>query len=259
MVVQVLTINTVNTVNTILTNPRSKSTTRRHVYLEKTVALLILLVSISVFIAALTRVRAALNHIPVDFGIKKINAKNKLNAAQLTHLINIAESSITLNDSPHYLADLSTLLFNQAQLQGLSNTAGLETLKKTEQTIEYALSQSPANAYLWYRLATVQLLLQQPDEKVAKTLLLSIMTGPSEAGYLISRLNLCLMLFSAFTQDDAELLRIQVINAWTLEPKVFLTSCVYNEERLNLITHLLANKHPVVIQNIRLAFEKINH
>ncbi len=259
MVVQAITITTANMENTIPTNHRLKSTPKRPFYLEKCFAVVILLVSISVFITALTRVRAALNHVPVDFAIDKLNAKKKLDAPQLSHLIDLAKVSISLNDNPHYSADLSTLLFYQAQIQGIANKAGIDTLKQTEQTIEYALSQSPANPYLWYRLATVQLLLQQPFEKVTKTLLLSIMTGPSEADYLISRLNLCLMLFSAFSKDDAELLRIQVINAWTLEPNTFVTICVYNKERLSLITHLLETKHPSINHDIRVAFEKIYH
>jgi hypothetical protein len=244
---------------TIPTNTTLKSIAKRSFYFEKCFAVVILLVSISVFIAALTGVRAALNHVPVDLAIDKINAKKKIDLSQLSHLIDIAKVSISLNDNPHYLEDLSTLLFYQAQIQGISNKVGIDTLKQTEQTMEHALSQSPANAYLWYRLATLQLLLQQPFEKVRKTLLMSIMTGPSEASYLISRLNLCLVVFSSFSKDDATLLQAQVISAWTLKPNVFLATCVYNNERLSLITRLLENKHPSILNDIRSAFEKNHH
>jgi hypothetical protein len=141
------------------------------------------------------------------------------------------------------------------QTQGLSP----DTLNKTEQTIKPALSLSPANSYLWYRLATVQLLSQQAPEKIANSLRISIMTGSSEAGFLIARLSLALVIFHSFSENDMDLLRLQVLNAWTLEPKVFLATCVYNKERLQIITTLLENKHPLILHDIRSAFEKTNY
>ena len=241
-------------VSIISTKRRSRTT--RSLLIEKSFALLVLIVSLAVFSNALRQVRAALNHIPVDFAVDKINAKKKLDAPQLAHLIDIAKISIDLdNNNPHYQEDLSNLLFYKAQTQGLST----DTLNKTEQAIKQALSLSPANSYLWYRLAAVQLLSRQVPEKVANSLRISIMTGSSEASFLIARLNLVLAVFNSFSENDMDLLRLQVLNAWTLEPKVFLASCVYNKERLQIITTLLENKHPFVLNDIRSAFEKTNH
>lgn len=253
MVIQATTTTTANTVSIIPTKPRTHTT--RNLYLEKSFALLILIVSLWVFNASLMRVRAALNHIPVDAAIDKINARKKLDAPQLAHLIDIANTSIKLDNNPHYQEDLSNLLFYQAQTQGLAT----DTLEKTEHAIKQALVLSPANAYLWYRLATVQLLLQQPPEKIANALRMSIMTGSSEAGFLIARLGLALMVSSAFSEEDVDLLRLQIINAWKLQPKVFLATCVYNKAQLQTITRLLENKHSSVLHDIRSAFEKTNH
>ncbi len=254
MAIQAITITTANMVSIIPTKYRSKTT--RNLYPEKSFALLILLVSVGVFSASLMRVRAALNNVPVDFAIDKINTKKKLDVRQLQHLIDIANASIHIdNNNPHYREDLSDLLFYQAKTQGFS----VDVLKKTEQAITTALNLSPANAYLWYRLATVQLLSQQAPEKVAESLRLSMMTGPSEAGFLIARLSLGLMVFSSLSGEDLDLLRLQVLSAWKLEPKIFLATCVYNKQRLQIISTLLENKHPFVLHDIRSAFEKTNH
>jgi hypothetical protein len=235
---------------------KCRSRTTHSLFIEKSFALFVLIVSLAVLGNALRQVRAALNHIPVDFAIDKINARKKLDAPQLAHLIDIAKTSVDLdNSNPHYQEDLSNLLFYKVQTQGLSP----DTLNKTEQTIKPALSLSPANSYLWYRLATVQLLSQQAPEKIANSLRISIMTGSSEAGFLIARLSLALVIFHSFSENDMDLLRLQVLNAWTLEPKVFLATCVYNKERLQIITTLLENKHPLILHDIRSAFEKTNY
>jgi hypothetical protein len=235
---------------------KCRSRTTHSLFIEKSFALFVLIVSLAVLGNALRQVRAALNHIPVDFAIDKINARKKLDAPQLAHLIDIAKTSVDLdNSNPHYQEDLSNLLFYKVQTQGLSP----DTLNKTEQTIKPALSLSPANSYLWYRLATVQLLSQQAPEKIANSLRISIMTGSSEAGFLIARLSLALVIFHSFSENDMDLLRLQVLNAWTLEPKVFLATCVYNKERLQIITTLLENKHPLILHDIRSSFEKTNY
>lgn len=236
--------------------PHLRQVDKRKFLLAKLFALLVLLVSSSLFFIALSQVRATLNHVPVNFAVTSINNKKRLDTAPLNHIIDLAKNSINIDNNPHYSEDLTTLLFYQAQKQGIFGKSGVNTLKQAKQSAESALSEAPANAYLWYQLATINLLLGESPEKIAKTLLMSIMTGPSESAFLIPRLNLCLMIFSTFSKDDHDMLRTQVLNAWTLSHKYFLELCAYNKERIVLISQLLENKNPDELNNIISAFEK---
>lgn len=201
---------------------------------------------------ALPRVRASLNHVPVDSAIDKLNNNKTLSDAKLAELIATAQTSIELHDNPRYWEDLSALFFYRAQQQGLSATA----LKQARHSMEQSLLRAPANAYLWYRLATVDILMQQPADKTAKKLMMSIMVGPNESRYLIPRLSFCLMLFSAFTEHDFDGIRSQVLTAWSLSPPLFLKQIAVNHQYMKTITLLLKDQHPAVLNEIVVALEK---
>lgn len=219
---------------------------------KKLPAFVILLLSITLFFMALPRVRASLNHIPVDSAIDKLNNNKTLSDSKLAQLIATAQTSIELHDNPRYWQDLSALFFYQAQQQGLSNTA----LKQAQHSMEQSLLRAPANAYLWYRLATIDILMQQSADKAAKKFMMSIMVGPNESRYLIPRLSFCLMLFSAFTEHDFDGIRSQVLAAWALSPSEFLKTCAMNHEYMKSITLLLKDQHPAVLNEIVVALEK---
>jgi hypothetical protein len=224
--------------------------------LQKSFAFLVFLVSSMLFFAALSQVMATLNNVPVNFGINSINFKEKIDDEPLNQLIGLSRNSIHLKDNPRYSEELSKLLFYQVLKQGLFNKKGIPVLKEAKQSAEHALSKAPANAYLWYQLATINLLLGESRELIARQLLFSIMTGPNEASFLIPRLNLCLLIFPTFDRDDHDILRTQVLKAWTLSPGLFLSLCAYNKDRITLISLLLKDKNPDELNKIILNFEK---
>jgi hypothetical protein len=214
-------------------------------------AFLILLLSMSSFYFILPKFRAAIAYIPVDNGINRINNKMELSAEYLMRLITISQASLLLDDNAHYWENSSLLLFNLAQKQGLMQPEGIATLTQTKNSIQQSLARSPSNAYLWYRLALVNILLAQPSKDNAKLLLMSIMIGPNEVQYLMPRLNLCLLLFAEFTEaDEQNLLRQQLKTAWALEPKMVLGYITSNKSYLDAVTVLLSSKDADLLQQI---------
>ena len=236
----------------MITNPEET------VVLKKIFASLVLLVSMALFFMALPRVRAAFNYFPVDSALDRINHSESLDDEKLTQLIETAQASISLYDNPHYWEGLSVLFLYQAQKQGLSQEAGVKSIKLAKNSLEQALSSSPANAYLWYRLSVTHVLLRSPPEQTIKLLIMSIMTGPNEPEILIQRLNLCLLFFASFKEDDIDLLRSQTLTAWTLSPTDFLSTVASDEQRISIIRQLLADNHVAVLDEMEEALEK-NH
>lgn len=220
--------------------------------IKKLLPFIILLLSIALLCMALPRVRASLNNVPVDFAIDKLNNNKAISNIQLTQLISTTQTSIALHDSPHYWEDLSALFFYQAQQKNLSTPI----LKQAQHSMEQALLRAPANAYLWYRLAVIDILLQQPTEKTAKKLMMSIMVGPNESKYLIPRLSFCLMLFPSLTENELDSIISQILIAWSLSPVDFLRTCASNQAYMNIITNLLKDQHPTVLNEIVAALEK---
>ncbi|MDO9106953.1 MAG: hypothetical protein Q7U57_18575 [Methylovulum sp.] len=205
---------------------------------------------------ALPRVRAALNYLPVDYAIDKINNKDSLDNEKLAQLIDTAQASISLDDNPQYWEGLSTLFLYRAQKDDLFQEASVKSLKLAKHSMEQSLSRSPANAYLWYRLSVVHTLLQLPAEQMVKMLTMSIMTGPNEPEILMQRLSLCLMFFDLFEQEDIDLLRSQILTAWSLSPADFLGDVANDEEQMSIIRLLLADNHAAVLEEMDEALEK---
>jgi hypothetical protein len=74
----------------------------------------------------------------------------------------------------------------------------------------------------------------------------------------MQRLGFCLMFFDLFKQDDIDLLRSQILTAWSLSPADFLSDIANNEEQMSIIRLLLADNHAVVLKEMDEALEKIH-
>ena len=225
--------------------------------IKKAFALLILLVGIALFFLALPRVRAAFNYLPVDVAIEKINNKENLDDDKLAELIETAQTSLSLDDNAHYWEGLSGLFLYQAQKEDRSKEANINWLKQAKYSIEQSLARSPANADSWYRLSVVHFLLDLPPEQMVKMLVMSIITDPNATGILMQRLNLCLQFFYLFEDDDNDLLRTQVLTAWSASSVDFL-STVANAQNMSIIWLLLADKDSSILKEMVEALEKNN-
>lgn len=216
--------------------------------MKNMIALLIVVISGTLLVLSLDRMIAVLNHIPVTATIKELNS---VTDTQITAMIKIAQYDVTIDDNSGYWEDLSILFFYSAQQHGFFPEVGIRILKQADYSLIRASLHSPANARLWYQLALVNLLLPVANEKAAKLLLMSIITGPYEVGYLIPRLNLCLLLFPVIIDsDDRDWLRHQIITAWNLSPQSFMRNIANNGDNLYTIGLLLQTQAPEVLQQI---------
>lgn len=230
--------------------------TEKAVVFDKLIASLILLVSVALFFVALPRARAALSYLSVDYVIEKINNKESLGDEDIVQAIEAAKASISVYDNPHYWEGLSVLFLYQLQKDDLSQEASVELLKQAKDSLEQSLLRSPANSYLWYRLAVVHILLDLPPERTVKMLIMSMTTGPNETGILMQRLGLCMNLFSSFGKDDIDLLRSQILTAWSLSPADFLKDVANDQRQMNIVRLLLVDNYATVLEEIEEAFEK---
>ncbi|MFZ2726920.1 MAG: hypothetical protein WAX77_11760 [Methylococcaceae bacterium] len=224
--------------------------------LKKTYAFVVLLSSLLVCVMILPQVKQAFDYIPVSMAVNKINSKNRLTNEQLVELITTAQNNISVSDA-HDWEDLSILWFQLAQQQGLNKIASLHSLQQAKHSIEQSLYYAPSNAFLWYRLALIDTLLQLPNKKVTQLLLMSILTGPYELQYLIPRLNFCLLFFSELTTDDEkDMVRQQLITAWTVSPQTVIGYLKINSNNLTVITELLKEKDADLLQEITVMMNK---
>lgn len=230
----------------------------RHAFVlkEKLIALAVLLVSAAVLSLALPRVRAALNHLAVGSAIDSINKKETIDSDKLDELIETAKTSLSLQDDPHYWHDLSTLQMYQWQNSpDLQKSDKKKLLTVAKRTIEQSLAGSPANAFQWFRLAVIDFILGSSKEQSAKALLMSIMTGPNEAGILLSRINLGLMLTPFLSADETDLLAEQIATAWSWSPVEFVNTVVTDPIQMDKIRLLLEDNYASVLQEMEETYE----
>lgn len=216
---------------------------------------LVLCLGMALAFTAVPRVRAALNHVPVETGIDKIAQHHSLTEAEVSALIRKTQKSIELFDHPDYWQDLSELFYFQAQNQNVFSDAGQTLLRQSADSAQQSLLRSPANAFLWYKLASIDILLNEPPDKTRKKLRMSIITGPHDTAFLIPRLRLCLSLLPSFTSDDMALLADQVVAAWDISHKRFVKA-IDSTLYMDAISALLINRHPLILQEMVTEFEK---
>jgi hypothetical protein len=217
--------------------------------------LVVLSLGIVLLCTALPRVRASLNHLPVDLAISELDSRKELDVKKVALLVATAQQSIALYDYPRYWADLSRLLFFQAAKTD-SQLKQQALLKQTRYSIEQSLARSPANSWLWFQLARLDRLLNTVSDKTSKALNLSIMTGPYELGHLLPRLQLCLELLSHFAVKDHFLLQSQILIAWQKAPQLFIKDIAIKNDNMNKIRFLLQNKSPDILAAMETEIEK---
>lgn len=217
--------------------------------------LLALFLGVVLVWASLPRFRAAFNHLPVDVAINHLHDGKNLPSKKLASLIETSQATIELHAHPRYWSDISQLLFFQAEKNKYLKLKKRALLKKAEYSAKKSLAWSPANSWLWYRLANIHFLSAPVSEKTAEALNLSIMTGPYELGHLFPRLALCLQLFPRFDEQDRFLLRSQVLIAWKKAPQLFIDKLTSGNDYMDKIRLLLHNQHDDVLAVIETEIE----
>lgn len=218
-------------------------------------AILILSLGMVLMLTAWPRLRASLNHLPVDLAISELDSRKDLDAKKIDVLITTLQQSIVLSDHPRYWADLSRLLFFQAE-KTTSLKLRQSLLKQSQYSIEQSLARSPANSLLWFQLARLDVLLNTVSNQTVKALNLSIMTGPYEFGHLLPRLQLCLELLYKFDLKEHFLLQSQILIAWQRAPKLFIKEVAIKNDNMNKIRFLLQNNSADILAVMETEIEK---
>jgi hypothetical protein len=213
-------------------------------------ASVILILSVLAGWQGFARLFSALVFIPVEIAVEKINTRNEINRDKLVELIDSAQGGIRWDDSARHWEQVSVLSFQLAQQQGFATKEGLKTLRSTQNQIKQSLLRAPNQAYLWYRLALVEVLLKSSSKYIAELLINSVMLGANELGYLMPRLSFCLLLLDEFSEADKDLLRRQVLIAWQSAPNKLTSYFTTDETRLNAIKTLLATQEPEILADI---------
>lgn len=224
--------------------------------LKKLIALLVLVISLVLLLMALPRFRSALNYLSVDVALEKISNQQELDLNKVEQLISTTRSSIELHDSPRFWEGMSELLLYQAQKADVDAESKESLIKQAKSSVERSLLQSPANAYLWYRLAVINVLLRQPDENIVPLLIMSMITGPKESGIVNQRLSLSLDYLAAFEAEDLDLIEDQVITAWTLSPTDFIHSIAEDQRYMDIIRQILSENDAELLNDMEQAREK---
>ena len=218
--------------------------------------IIITVLGIALLVMAWPRFKASINHIPVDTALYNPGNRQVLEVARVPGLIETVGASIAIDNTPGYWEDLTTLLFYKAQYKGQFGSKGNGVLAEAKYAAEQSLKQSPGNAFLWYRLSVILAIQKSNPEQIAKTLLMSIMTGPNETSLIWPRLDLCLMFYSAFDVKNLDFLASQVLLAWEVSRKDLLVILTDRKIFLERVMSLLEKKHPQVLKEMVLAVEQ---
>ena len=218
-------------------------------------ALIILIAGISLLMMALPRLRGSINQIPVDNFFVSINDRKIPEIAIIPKYIEISKTSIALHETPGYWQDQASLWFHQAQLQGGISGQSKASLTQAENAARRSLFLSPANSFLSYQLGVISAIEKKPSSEIIRLLLMSIMTSPYEPGFMLHRLDFCLMYFASLNSEDYPYIVDQILLIWEYSQKEFLALLQYRNDYPDLIKILLLEKHSMELNEMLTALK----
>ena len=210
------------------------------------------------FLIAFQHFRSAFYQLSVNTTLSRLNKGSKVVESELLKGINATKQSIKISDKALYWSNLNRLLFEQARQNGLRALSSRKILKDVEGGFKKSLSSSPADSLLWFKLARLHFLQKSISNETIEALVLSMMIGSHELGYLLPRLNLCMQIFKKFENKDQMLLRSQVLIAWEKSPKLFLQKIVSKKQNMDNIRFLLQNNYPYIVTEMELLLENLS-
>ncbi len=218
----------------------------------------IFILATMLFLTALTQLSGAFYQLSVDTVLSQLSKGQNPVEQELLESVDATKKRIQREDKPLYRSNLNRLLFYQAKQKGLFALSSRKIHQEAESNLKKALSYSPVDSLLWFKLARTHFLQKSISDKTIDALLLSIMTGSHELGYLLLRLDLCMQVFEQFKNKDKNLLRSQILIAWKKSPKLFLQKIASKKQNRDNVRILLHNSYPHVLEEMELSFEKLS-
>ncbi len=217
---------------------------------DKLFAIFILVISLAVVAVALPRFRASINQIPVDAAVKQLTKNKTLTDDNLEELIKITKESSAIWDYSKYQNDLRALLTHKAKLKGFFTQEGQLLLKRAQQATEKSLSQSPADAHLWFQLARLKIAQQSDAKEIVSNLRLSMLTGPNELHVIINRLKFSYFYFNHFESNEYDLLSSQTLTVWKVAKRQWSVVLRKQKPFLQISKLILQKQHPEVFEEM---------
>ncbi|MGR9072517.1 MAG: hypothetical protein ACU833_05560 [Gammaproteobacteria bacterium] len=206
--------------------------------------------------ASVTRLAGSLNHVPVETEKDGRNTGQEWDRGKLSRMIDRTRQTLGIYDDADYWGDLAAFLYRQAANQGEFSSAGKSSLKAARYALEQSLSRSPANSFLWYRLSVVMTYQHERENKIVDALLMSLLTGPYEPGFMLNRLRFCLLYFDTFPLDERGLLAAQIAAAWRLSRQGLTSMLSKTPDSWDSVKQLLKATEPLMLKEMVIAVEK---
>lgn len=226
----------------------------RH-FFRLTLALLTLIFSGVLALAAWPRLLATLEYLPVDTALSRYAADRVIPSAQLDGLAERARNALAHHEHHRYWSGLS--LIHQLKSLDPATPAWLRepALYRALDAGRESVSRSPAQPMAWLRLAQVHAQLGHRADEVAPPLAMSMLTGRVEPAMLLPRLQLAYLYLPQLDGEARSLLRDQTRLAWQVDPGGFLEDVRSGGLPLERIRELLGDADPEWMKQLEAVLE----
>ncbi len=171
-----------------------------------------LIIGMAVFIIGIYLNVTALKQLPSNQIMAKLLNNKEVSIDELNDVISNQNS----NANPAILSDLGEAEFTLAHRYGIFTVDGAKLLTEAKAHFKASLSLAPANSFAWQRLAYISFILGDSYEDVATYIYTSTMTGPYNKNLIFYRLELSMLVWDYFTDDQRGLIMNQIkIAAYT--------------------------------------------
>lgn len=202
------------------------------------IAAVTLALAMALLAQAVPRTLAALASLPGDPVLTRIQSGLSVDSAALEALIDSRRRALDWVQSGRLYTDLGLAQLMLAQARGGGDDFERTLLAEAIESLRKGLALAPARPHAWTRLAYAELAAGKPLESVARALEMALITAPYEPGLLFPRLELCLLVWPALSEQTSKRAYEQIRIAWTRDPNR-LVGLARSSGRVNIVRSAL--------------------
>jgi len=215
------------------------------------------LLAVAVLVLAWPRFQASFHSLPVDIAIKRYYIDRQIPSDRLPVLLEFSQQSIAYNDHYRYRDDLGVLHYLRALDPFTPALERIPEYRLAETETMTALQLAPAQPQAWLRLATIRWILHDEPETIIGPWKMSIFTGRTDSSLLAARVEMGLAHHEFLDAEAVAMLRDQLLIAWRTRPSSLVRVLGRRDRNLAVTRELLADTHPLALQEMEVLLEKL--
>lgn len=154
--------------------------------------------------------------------LNRIKTNSEISYNEIENVVSSLQKAAVISRSGDIYYDLAIAQFSFAEKWGFLSGKGSQYLNQAEHNFAKSVEYSPAKSNSWRWLAYARMLQGGGSKKVSDAVYMAMITEPYGYRFMVNRLNMAIISWKYFSDEQKETVRQQVRIAWAKDNKQIL-------------------------------------